>query len=66
MEALMPLYVFECWTCCTTEERLQTGFQPIVPRCDGCGAWMQQVIAPSTIVYKGDGWAKKDRKEGKK
>lgn len=59
----MPLYVFECWTCCTTEERLQTGFQPVVPRCDGCGAWMQLQVVQSTVVYKGDGWAKVDRKK---
>ena len=63
----MPLYVFECWTCCITEERLQTGFQPVVPRCDGCGAWMQLQVTQSSIQFKGDGWAKVDRqKEGKK
>jgi len=63
----MPLYVFECWTCCTTEERLQTGFQPVTPRCDGCGAWMQLQVVTGTVIYKGTGWAKKDRtkKEGK-
>jgi predicted nucleic acid-binding Zn ribbon protein len=66
-EALMPLYVFFCMTCCITEERLQTGFQPVVPRCDGCGAWMQLEINASSIQYKGEGWAKSDRKkEGKK
>jgi predicted nucleic acid-binding Zn ribbon protein len=54
-------------TCCITEERLQTGFQPVVPRCDGCGAWMQLEINASSIQYKGEGWAKSDRKkEGKK
>ena len=63
----MPLYVFECWTCCTTEERLQTGFQPVFPRCDGCGVWMQLQISQSSVQFKGEGWAKVDRKkEGKK
>jgi predicted nucleic acid-binding Zn ribbon protein len=63
----VPLYVFFCMTCCITEERLQTGFQPVVPRCDGCGAWMQLEISPSSVQFKGEGWAKVDRKkEGKK
>jgi predicted nucleic acid-binding Zn ribbon protein len=59
----VPLYEFECWTCCTAEERLQTGYQPIYPRCDGCGAWMQLKVNQASIQFKGEGWAKEDRKK---
>jgi predicted nucleic acid-binding Zn ribbon protein len=64
---MSPLYVFECWTCFTTEERLQTGFEPVKPRCDGCGAWMVLTLTATSVHFKGKGWAKKDRtkKEGK-
>lgn len=61
----MPLYVFECGTCNRREERLQVGFVPVPPRCE-CGPWMRLVITPASIAYKGEGWAKKERKEGKR
>jgi predicted nucleic acid-binding Zn ribbon protein len=60
----MPLYQFECVVCHKVEERLQVGYEPVVPRCLECGPWMQLVIAPSTVIYQGDGWAKKDRRGG--
>lgn len=57
----MPLYAFICGTCKKIEERLQSGYQPVVPRCEDCGCWMQLSINTPAVVLKGNGWAKKDR-----
>lgn len=58
----MPLYEFVCASCKKVEERLQTGYQPVNPRCDACGCWMQLSINTPAVVLKGNGWAKKDRR----
>lgn len=61
----MPIYQFQCPACNATEERLQSinhpMSQPQTPRCDKCGCWMLRVISAPAVVYKGNGWAKKDR-----
>lgn len=57
---LVPLYSFKCPRCGRIEERLQSGFEPITPRCD-CGPWMILQLTSSAIVFKGKGWAKRDR-----
>ena len=56
----MPIYEFKCPTCGKTEERMQSGYEPVVPRCE-CGPWMILQLTPSAVVYKGKGWAKRDR-----
>ena len=56
----MPLYSFKCPRCGRIEERLQSGFEPVTPRCE-CGPWMILQLTPSAIVFKGKGWAKRDR-----
>lgn len=64
---MSPVYVWQCSTCLAVEERMQSGFEPIRPRCLTCGPYMQPVITAPGVVLNGDGWAKKDRaKEGKK
>lgn len=57
---LMPIYEFKCPTCGKVEERMQSGYEPVVPRCE-CGPWMILQLTPSAVVYKGKGWAKRDR-----
>jgi putative FmdB family regulatory protein len=61
----MPLYAFFCGTCKQIEERLQVGYEPVVPRCEKCGVWMQLSINTPAVVLKGAGWAKKDRRKKK-
>ena len=56
----MPLYSFKCPSCGRIEERLQSGYEPVTPRCE-CGPWMILQLTPSAVVYKGKGWAKRDR-----
>jgi putative FmdB family regulatory protein len=60
--AMSPVYVWRCATCGEIEERHQTGFDPITPRCLKCGPFMQRVITAPGIVLKGDGWATKEGK----
>jgi len=57
---LVPLYSFKCPTCGRIDERLQSGFEPVTPRCV-CGPWMILQLTPSALVFKGKGWAKRDR-----
>ena len=61
----VPLYSFKCPTCGRIEERLQSGYEPLTPRCE-CGPWMILQLTPSAVVYKGKGWAKRDRDSIKK
>lgn len=62
---MSPVYVFECATCKATEERMQTGFTPVHPRCEKCGPYMQLQVTAASVIYQGSGWAKKE-KEAKK
>jgi putative FmdB family regulatory protein len=59
----MPIYDYLCSAC---DHRLEVihGVHDDGPRyCSACGAegTMRKAIVPSAIVFKGSGWAKKDR-----
>jgi putative FmdB family regulatory protein len=59
----MPIYDYVCGACGTTTEVVH-GIHDERPRfCPACGAKgrMKKAFAPPTIVFKGSGWAKKDR-----
>jgi putative FmdB family regulatory protein len=59
----MPIYDYVCGVC---DRRLEVihGVHDEGPRfCSACGAegTMRKAFVPPTIVFKGSGWAKKDR-----
>jgi putative FmdB family regulatory protein len=62
----MPLYEWHCVGCELTVEQLQSTYEPQAPTCVGCGKAMGLQLIATTVLYKGTGWAKEDRKkEGK-
>lgn len=59
----MPIYDYVCGACGTTTEVVH-GIHDDGPRyCPACGAKgkMKKAFTLPTIVFKGSGWAKKDR-----
>jgi putative FmdB family regulatory protein len=58
---MSPVYQYQCPVCKVVDERIQTMDAPLTPRCEKCGCWMLRVISAPAVVYKGEGWAKKDR-----
>ena len=62
----MPIYVWQCGECGRVEEQMQSGFNPVPPHCDACALTMRQVFAAPGVVLKGDGWATRLPKGGKK
>ena len=57
----MPLYDYECRNCGHRVEVLH-GVNASGPQsCERCGGAMRKLMTTPTIVFKGSGWAKKDR-----
>ena len=57
----MPLYDYECRNCGHRVEVLH-GVNATGPQaCEQCGGPMRKLLTPPAIVFKGSGWAKKDR-----
>lgn len=59
----MPVYEYHCSACGHRIDILH-GFNDSGPNfCPACGAegTMRKAFAPPTIVFKGSGWAKKER-----
>ena len=59
----MPIYEYTCSACAARTDILH-GLNDAVPTfCPLCGAegTLRKAFAPPTIVFKGSGWAKKDR-----
>jgi putative FmdB family regulatory protein len=61
----MPLFEFGCAKCETLETIVRSFNSDEVPSCQKCGQKMAIQWSAPSVVYKGIGWAKKDRKGGK-
>lgn len=59
----MPIYDYVCGACGTRTEVVHGIHDEGPLYCPSCGVKgrMKKVFAPPTIVFKGSGWAKKDR-----
>jgi putative FmdB family regulatory protein len=62
----MPIYEYHCGACGHTTEILHGINDPAPTFCPECGVEgsMRKGFAPPAIVFKGSGWAKKDRSSG--
>lgn len=59
----MPVYEYVCSNCGERTDILQSVNDPTPQFCPSCGAegTLRKAFAPPMIVFKGSGWAKKDR-----
>lgn len=67
----MPTYDYKCPVCGSEVQLIQKISEKIAPMCisDSCSnekIEMQTIIAPSTFVLKGSGWARDGYSGGKK
>lgn len=58
----MPFYDFRCVRCGATEEFLLAIDAPGPAIHAGCGGALERMYAPTSIHFKGSGWAKLDRR----
>ena len=58
----MPFYDFRCERCGHVEEFLLAIDAPGPATHEGCGGGFERVYAPTSIHFKGSGWAKLDRR----
>ena len=60
----MPIYEYVCSACADRSDILLGVNDPGPKFCPACGAegTMRKAFAPPTIVFKGSGWATKDRR----
>ena len=58
----MPFYDFRCERCGHVEEFLLAIDAPGPAVHEGCGGGLERVYAPTSIHFKGSGWAKLDRR----
>jgi putative FmdB family regulatory protein len=60
----MPIYEYVCSACATRTEILHGIHDPAPSFCPVCGAegTLRKGIAAPAVVFKGSGWAKKDRR----
>lgn len=58
----MPIYEFECNSCGARYD-VSAKMDEIPPHveCDKCDSLAWRLIVSSPIVFRGEGWAKKDR-----
>ena len=58
----MPCYDFRCTRCGATEEFLLEIDAVGPAEHEGCGGSLERIYAPTSIHFKGSGWAKLDRR----
>jgi len=60
----MPIYEYACSACGKRTEILHGIHDPAPTFCPECGAegTLRKGFAPPAVVFKGSGWAKKDRR----
>ena len=59
----MPIYDYRCSSCGKTTEVIHGIDAPIPRFCPACGAegTLRKTFAAPAVLFKGSGWAKKDR-----
>jgi putative FmdB family regulatory protein len=61
----MPIYDFVCPACGREREVLRSLDAASPELCDVCGSPMRKRLSLPAIVFRGSGWAKKDRADNK-
>ena len=56
----MPIYEYECKSCCVRFERKQSVHDAPVEICPDCGGPVRKLFFPAGIIFKGSGFYKTD------
>ncbi len=59
----MPRYVYECFECGHTVEKLEGWNAPAQQPCTECDQTLQRIPSAPAIVFKGSGWYSTDSKK---
>ena len=59
----MPRYVYECFECGHTVEKLEGWSAPAQQPCTECEDTLQRIPSAPAIVFKGSGWYSTDSKK---
>ena len=59
----MPRYVYECFECGHTVEKLEGWSAPAQQPCTECEQTLQRIPSAPAIVFKGSGWYSTDSKK---
>lgn len=59
----MPIYDYRCTSCGRVVEVLHSLSSTGPEGCEVCGGTLRRLISTPAIVFKGTGWAKKERHE---
>jgi putative FmdB family regulatory protein len=57
----MPVYEYACRSCGRRVEVIHGINDPAPTTCEACGGVLAKVLSAPAIVFKGSGWAKKER-----
>jgi putative FmdB family regulatory protein len=59
----MPFYDYRCPTCGNTVELLHGIDDQAARTHEGCGGQLERLYSPTSVHFKGSGWAKLERRE---